>query len=291
MKNILSLFALTAILLASVSGAFITIQVVSFADGILTRATVTGNEKNSTGLVQSASFSTVEKWDADGDGLWEIYLGGAGRTNPRTRGIHAFEYVVSNSTWLPFGSGLPGSVSGEYYGGIGLGDVNKDGNLDIVAPIPTQWYATSTNAVEIWTSNSNRAFTKAHTFLPGKSTNQAIIEDLDGDSNQDIVYSYYGGLSVQFGSGSAASWIESSPTASGYEMNGVAAGDLNHDGLMDLVATPYFSTRKIFMYIQGSSRSWSEVTFKQTANEAFGIQIADINSDGNNDVIYGTRGE
>ncbi|MGA1866841.1 MAG: PKD domain-containing protein, partial [Thermoplasmatota archaeon] len=255
------------------------------------RATVTGNEKNSTGLVQSASFSTVEKWDADGDSLWEIYRGGAGRNNPRTRGIHAYEYVVSNSTWLPFGSGLPGSVSGDYYGGLGLGDVNKDGNLDIVAPIPSQWYATTTNAVEIWTSNSNRAFTKSHTFLPGRSTNEAIVEDLDGDSNKDIAYSYYGGLAVQFGSGSATSWTESSPTANGYEMDGVAAGDLNHDGLMDLVATPYFSTRKIFMYIQGSSRSWSEVTFKQTTNEAFGIQIADVNGDGHNDVIYGTRGE
>ncbi|MGA1849088.1 MAG: PKD domain-containing protein, partial [Thermoplasmatota archaeon] len=260
-------------------------------NGAPTRGTVTGNEKNSSGLPQSASFTTVETWDADDDGKYEIYLGGAGRSNPRTQGISAYEFSTSTSSWSTFGSGLPGSSSGEYYGALGLGDVNKDGNLDIVAPIPSQWYATSTNAVEIWTSSSSQAFTKAHTFTPGKSTNQAIVEDLDGDSNPDIVFSYYGGLKAYFGSGSATSWTESSPTANGYEMDGVAAGDLNHDGLMDLVATPYFSTRKIYMYIQGSSRSWSEITFKQTTNEAYGIQIADINGDGDNDVAYATKGE
>ncbi|MGA1794152.1 MAG: PKD domain-containing protein [Thermoplasmatota archaeon] len=283
-------FSLVLLLVISgVAGIFLFGQ--TSVDGIPTRLTVIGNEKNSTGLMQSASFTTVETWDADKDGNYEIYLGGAGRTNPRTRGISAYEYVVSNSTWVSFGSGLPGPGSGEYYGALGLGDVNKDGNLDIVAPIPSMWYATSTNAVEIWTSNSNNAFTKAHTFSPGKSTNEAEVADLDGDNNPDIIFSYYGGLKAYFGSGSATSWTESSPTANNYEMDGVAAGDLNHDGLLDLVATPYAGTRKVYMYIQGSSRSWSEVTFKNTANEAYGIKIADLNGDGDNDVIYGSRGE
>lgn len=283
---------LTALfLMASLSVVYSSGLSCGHVNGAPTRATVTGNEKNSTGLPQSSSFTTVATWDADDDNKYEIYLGGAGRTNPRTQGIYAFEFSTSTSSWSAFGSGLPGSSSGEYYGALGLGDVNKDGNLDIVAPIPSQWYATSTNAVEIWTSSSSHAFSKAHAFSPGKSTNQAIVEDLDGDSNPDIVFSYYGGLKAYFGSGSATSWTESSPTASGYEMDGVAAGDLNHDGLLDLVATPYFSTRKIFMYIQGSSRSWSEVSFKQTTNEAFGVQIADLNGDGDNDVVYGTRGE
>jgi K319-like protein/VCBS repeat protein len=290
LKRAVALSMSFVLLLTVLSTVMLFASHVSVVNGIPTRA-VTGNEKNSSGLMQSASFSTVEVWDSDDDGLDEIYCGGAGRSNPKTRGISAYEYVVSNSTWVSFGSGLPGPSGGEYYGALGLGDVNEDGNLDIVAPIPSQWYSTSTNAVEIWTSNSGGTFSKSHTFSPGKSTNEAEVADLDGDDDPDIVFSYYGGVKVYFGSGSATSWTEKSPTANGYEMDGVAAGDLNNDGLMDLIATPYFNTKKVFMYIQGSSRTWSEVTFKNTGSEAFGVKIADLNGDGNNDVIYGSKSE
>jgi len=242
----------------------------------------------SSGLLQSGSFSTVEVADQDGDGKYELYLGGAGRNSPRTPGIKAYEYDPSSSSWSAFGSGLP--TTG-YYGGLGLGDVNGDGNVDIVAPVPTMWYATSTNKVEIFTSNSQSAFSLAHTFSPGESTNEAEIADIDGDSYNDIAFTTYSRVRVYFGSGSATSWTESSPPSAGNEMDGIALGDLNNDDLLDIVSTPYFNSKVVRMYIQETARNWTEITFKNTVNEAFGVKIADMNGDGNNDVVYGSRGE
>jgi len=250
---------------------------------------ITGRMAASTGLPQDASYSTVEVYDNDGDGLYEIYLGGAGR-NPKTKGIYAFEYNPAGSSWSAFGSGLPGSDTGGYYGGLGLGDVNGDGNVDIAAPVPTSWYG-GTQAVYLYTSDGSSAFTLAHTFSPGASTNEAEIADLDGDGYYDIAYSYFGGVTVQYGSGSATSWTEVDLPSAGNELDGIGIGDLNHDGLLDLVSTPYFSSKAVRMYVQDPARTWTEVTFRDTANEAFGIKILDLNGDGDTDVVYGSRGE
>ena len=253
---------------------------------------VTGRTAASTGLLQSASFTTVEVHDQDKDGKDEIYLGGAGRSNPRTQGLHAYEYSTSTASWSAFGSGLPGTSSGRYFGGLGLGDVNGDGWMDIAAPVPTAWYADSTNAVYVYTSSATSAFTLAHTFSPGESTNEAEIADMDGDSKNDIIFSTYSGIEVHFGSGSATSWTESSPPSANHEIDGIGVGDLNNDALLDMVCTPYFdSDNKVHLYVQGSSRSWSEVSFVTTPGEAFGIKIVDLNGDGNNDVVYGSRSE
>jgi hypothetical protein len=265
------------------TGIAIGVSQVALADEMPTRD-ITGKTAISGGLLQSGSFTTVEVWDHDKDGKDEMYLGGAGRSNPKTQGILAYEFNNATKTWAAYGSGLP--TTG-YYGALGLGDVNKDGYLDIAAPVPTMWYSVSTNAVYVYTSNSAGAFSLSHTFSPGKSTNEAEIGDIDADGNMDIAWTYYGGLTVQFGSGSATSWTESSPTAAGNELDGLALGDLNRDGKLDILSTPY-SNSAIRLYVQGNSRSWTEVTFK-TVNVGFGIKIADINNDGKNDVVYGTR--
>jgi ribosomal protein S27AE len=281
LKGRIALLATIILLL----GAFLIPQI---AEGAPSRA-ISGKQEINGGFPSSASFTTVEVHDHDGNGRDEIYLGGAGRSGPKTQGIRAYEYDPSTKTWSAYGSGLPGASSGEYFGALGLGDVNKDGNMDIVAPIPSKWYTTSTEAVYIYTSNSNGAFTRSHTFSPGESTNEAEVSDIDGDGSMDIAYSTYKGIEVHFGSGTATSWTESSPTSAGNEIDGIAIGDLNNDGLKDIVGTPYFNSNKVRMYIQGSSRSWTEVTFKNCNNEAFGIKIADINNDGNNDVVYCDR--
>jgi hypothetical protein len=252
---------------------------------------ITGRTEISDGLPSQASFTTVEVFDTDYDGQDEIYLGGSGSGSPRSQGIRAYEYNTTLGEWNEFGHGLAGKDSGKYYGALSLGDVNNDGNIDIVAPLLTKWYGGSKKGIELYAGDGAGEFSFEYTIETGESVNEADVEDLDGDGNLDISVSTEFALRVWFGSGTLDDWIERSPPRAGNEITGLDAGDLNEDGLMDLVGCPYFGSTKVRMYIQSSGRTWEEISFMDVRNEAFGIKIADLDDDGNSDVVYGTRND
>ena len=263
---------------------------------------VTGRIQISDGLPQeTASFSTVEVFDSDRNGLDEIFMGGAGFANSQVRveGIRAYEYDSSLGRWMEFGSGLPGDGSGEYYGAIGLGDINGDGEMDIAAPKPSRWYDidTAENGIDIYTGDGSGNFEFLHTIsLPDTyigSSNEAEIYDLDGDGHGDIIASTFRGVKIWFGDGTGTNWDDRSPIlliSGDLEVSGVGIGDLNNDGLLDVVATPYQGSTNVMMYIQMTGRSWNQVDFKETDN-GFGVKVQDLDGDGNDDVVYGTRTE
>jgi len=251
---------------------------------------IDGRNDISDGLPQDASFNTVEVADTNGDGLDEIYLGGAGRNNPKTQGIRSYQYDMASGTWEKFGSGLPGGDSGKYYGALGIGDVDGDLNMDLVAPIHTKWYDGNTNGLEIYTGDGSGNFDLDHTIDCGESTSEVELADLDGDGNMDIAASTLSGARAWFGSGSASSWNERSPGSVGQEGDGIAVGDLNGDGLLDLALTIYTNTHVRF-YVQTPARTWEEHTFDDIKGVGFGIKIADLDLDGNADILWGTRGK
>lgn len=256
---------------------------------------VSGRDDLSLGLPQAPySFSSVEVFDSDKDGKDELYLGGCGFLDmeTRTEGIHAYEYSAGGKMWLPFGSGLPGEGSGEYYGALGLGDINGDGYMDIVGPKPSRWYDIDTNGLDIFAGSSSGKFTLLHNIPlesgDSGSSNEAEVADLDNDGFSDIVVSTYSGINVFFGDGSGTNWVESSPPhAKRTEISGIGIGDLNKDGLLDIVGTPYQYSQDIEMYTLGARRTWRDIPFKEVSG-GFGIKISDLDGDGNEDVIYGT---
>ncbi len=252
---------------------------------------ICGKTDISKGLPEKASFSSVEVYDVDGNGLDEIYVGGAGRISPKTPGIRAFEYNTTLSEWKEFGHGLPGKNSAKHFGALSFGDIDNDGNVDLVAPLITKWYDGDENGIEIYMGDGAGGFSLKYMIDCDESANEAEVYDLDGDGYLDIAVSTEYALKVWYGSGAVNVWTEMSPPRSGNEITGIAVGDLNDDGLLDLVGCPYFFSETIRMYVQGVSRTWTEVSFKEVRREAFGIKIADIDGDGNSDVIYGTRNE
>jgi hypothetical protein len=252
----------------------------------------------SAGLPQETdSFSTVEVYDSDSDGKDEIYLGGSGFRdgNIRTEGIRAYEFDPSGMSWEPFGSGLPAEGSGLYYGALGLGDVNGDGEMDIAAPIPNRWYDIDQTGVDLYNGDGSGNFALLQRIPledgnPG-SSNEVEIADMDGDGKDDVIVSTYTGVNVFFGDGSGTNWEEQSPPhLKNTEISGIGIGDLDGDGLLDIVGTPYQRSTDVEMYVQGARRSWRDIPFKDV-NAGFGTKVMDMNGDGNADVVYGSLGE
>jgi len=130
-----------------------------------------GKTDISAGLPDGASFSSVEVYDADGDGRDELYLGGAGRISPKTQGIRAFEYNTSLGEWKEFGHGLAGKDSGKYYGALSFGDVDNDGNVDLIAPLLTKWYEGDKNGIEVYTGDGAGGFSLGYTINADESAN------------------------------------------------------------------------------------------------------------------------
>jgi hypothetical protein len=276
----------------------ISLSVISMAgqgnDGELNRI------HSSAGLPQETdSFSAVESFDIDNDGSDEIILGGAGFVNGdiRTEGIRIYGYDAASGVWEPFGSGLPGDGSSVYYGALGMGDVNDDGNVDIVGPIPSRWYDvdTSQNGLDIYIGDGRGGFQFHHkiSLLDSQlgSSNEVEVADLDGDGFSDLIASTYSGVKVFFGDGSATRWIDGSPpSVRTVEISGIGLGDLNGDGLLDIVGTPGQGSSDVEVYIQGNLRTWRDVPFKET-DAGYGVKVRDLDLDGDDDIIYGTRTE
>jgi len=188
------------------------------------------------------------------------------------------------------GSGLPTTDS---IMGIDLGDVNHDGNLDIVA---TGYY--SAVGVKVWLGDGGAGgsltFTENSNGLDTGSGGWIGVNLLDAndDGNLDIVAANYGGgLTLWLGDGGAGGSVDWTDTSAGLPSGsyvGVDRGDFNNDGKTDFVAAhstgvevwqnqrPDFS---ITGYVPASvnlpvSNTWADV------------QFADVNHDGIMDIGF-----
>jgi len=190
------------------------------------------------------------------------------------------------------GSGLPTTDS---YMGIDLGDVNHDGNLDIVSAA----YYPPANGVRVWLGDGgaggNMNFVEASSGLPFPLTNGWIsphFQDVNDDGNLDVVATNYGGGLRLFlgdgGAGGTVDWIESSaglPTGNYIDID---AGDFNNDGKVDFIASnsngvnAWQNERPDFNINSYQSASVNLPTTDTWAD----VQLADVNNDGKLDIGF-----
>ena len=127
----------------------------------------------------------------------------------------------------------------------------------------------------------------------GKTGYGVGVGDLNDDGRKDIALSVSNGtgypyrvlIFTQDGSGNL-----SQPRAytAGNRSENVAVGDINHDGLDDVV-TSDFSDNKISVFLQTTNGTFANRVTYSTATGPDALTIGDINSDGRMDVVLAHR--
>ena len=208
----------------------------------------------------------------------------------------AVDSWAENKVLVIFGKGdgtfqTPGTkfdVSKMPYQRLRTADLNDDGNPDIVT---SNFEAAS---VSVLLGDGRGNFTRKDFPAPLDPFGIAIA-DLNGDHHLDIAIGHYSGqgtdpsknaLSVLYGDGKGNfSPAKGSPFSTGNYPGAVAAGDLNGDGIADIVV-PNYLDGTLTVYLCGRNgimlAGYSPIRVGHTPH---GVAIADLNHDGKGDIV------
>lgn len=208
----------------------------------------------------------------------------------------AIDSWVENKVLVLFGKGdgtfqVPGAkfdVGQMPYQRLRSADVDEDGNADIV----TSNFEGS--SVSVLLSDGRGNFTRKDFPVPPAPFGIAIA-DLNGDHHFDIAIEHYSGhaidrskngLSVLFGDGKGNFILAPrSPYPVGQYPSTVNVGDLNGDGIADIVVPNYEDgTLTVYLCARNgiTAAPYSPIRVGHTPH---GVAVADFNHDGKGDIV------
>ena len=242
----------------------------------------------------------VYLFDVNGDNLPDV-------VKARYGGDHAVYINNGDYTWtedsayaIPFD--FAGPVGQDM--GVRVADMDGDGFLDLLYS-RTGGGGFAASALYLnngdgtgWSEDTSVTIPLSFSYS-GSDLGVRIV-DIDGDGMQDLVKARDTfPTEVYINNGDGTGWTSSSAfnipqyfTGSSNNDRGVRFGDVNGDGLTDLVYGRYTSTTETVVYIN-TGDGWSEDTnytvprtFLGPVGQDFGLRLMDMNADGLTDLVY-----
>ncbi len=162
-------------------------------------------------------------------------------------------------------------------------DLNFDGNPDVVAA------SSSYAGIQVWLSNNADKYSfQGWTAKPAASGQFArnAIADIDNDGIQDIVAANIEpdgeGIYIWKGNGLGEWENVNGPTEVPHYYS-TDTGDLNHDGLEDVIAGHFESG--ISVWLNTMEGGWGLDVGPAVTGSYWGVKLVDINRDGNLDIL------
>lgn len=187
----------------------------------------------------SGGIVGIADYDKDGD-IDFVY---AGRTNAAVNVIYLYKNTgttFENNTTAAFtGTTAP---TGFYTGSIQWGDIDNDGDLDLLINGRTYTsltYPTSSshrgNVLQIYKNDGDGTFTQSYSSTSiGVCYGQALFIDFENDGDLDIYYSgggNIGGYMINDGTGTYGAATSNNTTRA----SNMSIADFNKDGILDLL--------------------------------------------------------
>ncbi len=230
----------------------------------------------------------VSLGDVDGDGDLDALVGNGPYKGPGE--LDRLHLNDGSGVFTDATPQLPGIL--DYTRGLALGDVDGDGDLDILT---ANYIGSSTFAAldRLYLNDGSGAFTDSNAQLPpnGGETRAVAAGDVDGDGDLDalVLRSSLGGgperLLLNDGAGGFSDASGQLPAVSGYSA-AVALGDVDGDGDLDALVGDYGEDR---LYLNDGSGVFADATVQVPAvlDATQALALGDVDGDGDLDALLG----
>jgi hypothetical protein len=228
-------------------------------------------------------YNSMALADLDGDG--DLDLATAAQNGPVQ--IWENDGTPFDGLWT---SNLVGTVAPPLMA-LAVGDLDSDGDPDIVSGNRagnmnafTAWENDGSPFSGTWAGNANSLFGQTLAITIGDLDQDGKIDIVVGDSNGHVESCRNDGIPF------VGSWVCINAGNVGIGVDGMALGDADDDGDLDIVTGDGNSSNNMRLWTNDGSPfsgAWPDVTLGSLDQEASAVALGDLDIDGDLDVVAG----